>query len=146
MEHYQLLNITHAALAILLTLGLIAHIVILWKAWRRADAAVLQQKLCRTRMISLPLLALLALLLPLSGWWLAHLAGWPLGQLWLLASSVLFLVLVPLGLLLGGRLRAWQGLGEAPAPTRLPRFALAYAGLILLILVVIMGLMGAKPV
>ena len=30
MEHYQLLNITHAALAILLTLGLIAHIVILW--------------------------------------------------------------------------------------------------------------------
>ena len=146
MEHYQLLNITHAALAILLTLWLIAHIVILWKAWRRADAAVLQQKLRRTRMISLPLLALLALLLPLSGWWLAHLAGWPPGQLWLLASSVLFLVLAPLGLLLGGRLRAWQGLGEAPAPTRLPRFALAYAGLILLILVVIMGLMGAKPV
>ncbi|WP_376748097.1 DUF2269 family protein [Stutzerimonas nitrititolerans] len=71
MEHYQLLNITHAALAILLTLGLIAHIVILWKAWRRADAAVLQQKLRRTRLISLPLLAVLALLLPLSGWWLA---------------------------------------------------------------------------
>ena len=146
MEHYQLLNITHAALAILLTLGVIAHIVILWKAWRTADTAVLQQKLRRTRLISLPLLAVLGLLLPLSGWWLVHLAGWPLGQLWLLASSVLFLILVPLGLLLGGRLRDWQTLSDAPAPARLPRFALVYAALILLILVAIMGLMGAKPV
>src|SRR5690606_6458508 len=121
-----------------LTLGLIAHIVILWKAWRRADAAVLQQKLRRTRLISLPLLAALALLLPLSGWWLAHLAGWPLGQLWLLASSVLFLVLVAQGMLLGGLQRAGQELGEAPAPARLPRLALAYADLNLLIRVVIM--------
>ncbi|MCQ4312371.1 DUF2269 domain-containing protein [Pseudomonas stutzeri] len=146
MEHYQLLNIVHAALAILLTLGLIAHIIMLWKAWRRGDAAVMQQKLRRTRLMSLPLLAVLALLLPVTGWWLAHLAAFPLGQLWLLASSVLFLILVPLGLLLGGRLRAWQGLGERPAPASLPRFALIYAGLILLILIAIMGLMGAKPV
>jgi len=146
MEHYLLLNITHAALAILLTLGLIAHIVILWRAWRHADSAVVQQKLRRTRLIALPLLAVLALLLPLSGWWLVHLAGWPLGQLWLLASSVLFLLLVPLGLLLGGRLRAWQALGDTPAPARLPRFALVYAGLILLILLASMGLMGAKPI
>jgi len=146
MEHYKLLYIAHAALAILLPLGLIAHMVILWKAWRRADAAVLQQKLKRTRLISLPLLAVLALLLPLSGWWLVHLAGWPLGQLWLLASSLLFLLLVPLGLLLGGRLRAWQALSEQPTPASLPRFALVHAGLILLILIAIMGLMGAKPV
>ncbi|AHL73869.1 hypothetical protein CH92_01675 [Stutzerimonas stutzeri] len=146
MEHYQLLNIVHAALAILLTLGLIAHVVMLWKAWRRADAAVLQQKLRRTRLFSLPLLAALALLLPVTGGWLAHLAGFPLGQLWLLGSSILFLILVPLTLLLGGRLRAWQGLGDTPAPVKLPRLALAYAGLILLILVAIMGLMGAKPV
>lgn len=146
MEHYQLLNIVHAALAILLTLGLIAHIAMLWKAWRRADVAVMQQKLRRTRLFSLPLLAVLALSLPLTGWWLAHLAGFALGQFWLLASSVLFLLLVPLGLLLGGRLRAWQGLGETPAPAKLPRFALAYAGVIVLILIAIMGLMGAKPV
>lgn len=146
MEHYQLLNIVHAALAILLTLGLIAHIVMLWKAWRRADPAVLQQKLRRTRLMSLPLLAVFALLLPVTGWWLAHLAGFPLGQLWLLVSSILFLVLMPLGLLLAGRLRAWQALGDTPAPARLPRFALVYAGLILVILIAIMGLMGAKPV
>ncbi|HAB63427.1 MAG TPA: DUF2269 domain-containing protein, partial [Pseudomonas sp.] len=88
MEHYQLLNITHAALAILLTLGLIAHIVMLWKASRRGDSTVLQKKLRRTRLMSLPLLAVLGLLLPVTGWWLAHLAGFPLGQLWLLVSSV----------------------------------------------------------
>ncbi|AZZ43779.1 DUF2269 domain-containing protein [Pseudomonadaceae bacterium SI-3] len=146
MGHYQLLNITHAALAILLTLGLIAHIVMLWKASRRGDSTVLQKKLRRTRLMSLPLLAVLGLLLPVTGWWLAHLAGFPLGQLWLLVSSVLFLILVPLTLLLGGRLRAWQALGDTPAPARLPRFALVYAGLILLILIAIMGLMGAKPV
>lgn len=146
MEHYQLLNIVHAALAILLTLGLVAHIVMLWKAWRRADPVVLQQKLRRTRLMSLPLLAVFALLLPVTGWWLARLAGFPLGQLWLLVSSILFLVLVPLGLLLAGRLRAWQALGDTPAPARLPRFALVYAGLILLILIAIMALMGAKPV
>ena len=145
MEHYQLLNITHAALAILLTLGLIAHIAMLWKAWRKADPAVLQRKLRRTRLMSLPLLAVLGLLLPVTGGWMAHLAGLPLGQLWLLASSILFLVLVPLTLLLGGRLRTWQQLGERPAPVALPRLALVYAGLILLILVAIMGLMGAKP-
>lgn len=145
MEHYQLLNIVHAALAILLTLGLIAHIAMLWKAWRRADPAVLQQKLRRTRLMSLPLFAVMALLLPVTGWWLAHLAGVPLGQLWLMASSILFLVLVPLGLLLNARLRAWQALGETPAAASLPRFALVYAGLIVLILVAIMGLMGAKP-
>ena len=146
MEHYQLLNITHAALAILLTLGLIAHIAMLWKAWRKADPVVVQRKLRRTRLMSLPLLAVLGLLLPATGGWMAHLAGLPLGQLWLLASSILFLVLVPLTLLLGGRLRAWQALGDAPAPVGLPRLALVYAGLILLILVAIMGLMGAKPV
>ena len=145
MEHYQLLNITHAALAILLTLGLIAHIAMLWKAWRKADPAVLQRKLRRTRLMSLPLLAVLGLLLPVTGGWMAHLAGLPLGQLWLLASSILFLVLVPLTLLLGGRLRTWQQLGERPAPVALPRLALVYAGLTLLILVAIMGLMGAKP-
>ncbi|EXF43615.1 putative integral membrane protein [Pseudomonas sp. BAY1663] len=145
MEHYLLLRIVHAVSAVLLILGLIAHVLLLWKAWRGGDAALLQRKLRRTRLIALPLLALLALSLPVSGWWLAHLAGWPLGQLWLLASSLLFVLLLPLGLLLAGRLRAWATLGDTAAPARLLRFALAYAGLILLVLLAISGLMGAKP-
>lgn len=145
MDHYLLLRIVHGASAVLLILGIAAHLALLWRNWRRGDAAVLQNKLRRTRRLSLPLLALLGLSLPVSGWWLVHLAGWPLGQLWLLVSSLLFLLLLPLGLLLAGRLRAWAALGEVPAPARLLGFSLTYAGLILLVLLAISALMGAKP-
>ncbi|MDT3712166.1 MAG: DUF2269 family protein [Pseudomonadaceae bacterium] len=145
MDHYLLLRIVHGASAVLLILGIAAHLALLWRNWRRGDAAVLQNKLRRTRRLSLPLLALLGLSLPVSGWWLVHLAGWPLGQLWLLVSSLLFLLLLPLGLLLAGRLRALAALGEAPAPARLLGFSLTYAGLILLVLLAISALMGAKP-
>ena len=146
MEHYPLLKMAHMLPGILLLVGLLAHVFMLWKAARAGDALVLQRKLKRTRLISLPLLGLLALTLPVSGWWLVHLGGFSLGQTWLLVSSVLFAVLVILGLLLAGRLGAWQALGGAPATARLLRFSAAYAGLILLLLLAIMGLMGAKPV
>ncbi|WP_339462452.1 DUF2269 family protein [Pseudomonas sp. EA_105y_Pfl2_R69] len=146
MEHYQLLKIAHSAPGILLLLGVLAHVFMLWKAARVGDAAVLQRKLKRTRLISLPVLGLLALSLPVSGWWLVNLAGFPLGLTWLLASSVLFGVLVLVGLLLNGRLAAWQALGDSPAPANLLRLCAVYAGLLVLLLLVIMGLMGAKPV
>ncbi|WP_439860169.1 DUF2269 family protein [Pseudomonas sp. MBLB4136] len=145
MEHYQLLKLAHSLPGILLLLGVLAHVLMLWKAARDGDAQVLQRKLARTRSISLPLLGLLALSLPVSGWWLVDLASWPLGQTWLLASSLLFALLVIGGLLLNGQLSAWQALGETPAPARLLRFAAGYAGLILLVLLLILGLMGAKP-
>ena len=145
MEHYQLLKILHSAPGVLLLLGVLAHVFMLWKAARGGDGAVLQRKLKRTRLISLPVFGLLALSLPVSGWWLVNLAGFPLGQTWLLASSLLFGVLVLFGLLLNGRLAAWQALGDSPAPAKLVRFCAAYSGLIVLLLLVIMGLMGAKP-
>lgn len=146
MEPYQLLKIAHSLPAILLLLGLLAHVFMLWKAARGGDAAVLQRKLRRTRLISLPVFGLLALSLPISGWWLVNLGAFSLGQSWLLASSVLFGLLVLCGLLLSGRLAAWQALGDSPAPVRLLRLCGVYAGLILLLLLLIMGLMGAKPV
>lgn len=145
MEHYLLLRIIHAATAILLLLGLLAHIFMLWKAWRGGDVVVLQRKLRNTRRFSLPLLGLLALSLPFSGWWLTHLAGWPLGATWLLGSTLLFFLLLVFGLLLAGRLRAWAALAGTPAPSRLLRFTASYVGLTLLVLVVIFALMGAKP-
>jgi len=145
MQSYLLLRIAHGLPAILLLLGVLAHAFMLWKAWRGGDAAVLQRKLRRTRVISLPLLGVLALSLPVSGWWLVDSQGWPLGQTWLLGSSLLFGVLAGFGLLLAGRLNAWQALGETPASTRLLRFTEAYAGLIVVLLLAIMALMGAKP-
>lgn len=145
MDNYLLLKITHSLPGLLLLLGLLAHIFMLWKANRGGDAAMLQRKLRRTRLISLPLLGVLALSLPLSGWALVNQVGWPLGQTWLLASSVLFVGVLLFGLLLAGRLAAWQALAGSPAPASLLRFSAAYAGLIVLLLLVIMGLMGAKP-
>ena len=142
MEHYLTLRIVHGATAVLLLLGVIVHLLMLWKAARGGDQAVLQRKLQRTRRLSLPLLALIGLSLPLSGWWMTHLAGWPLGQLWLLASSVLFVVLVALVPLLAGRLAAWQAPGNATAA----RNAGIYGVLVLLVLIAITALMGAKPV
>nr|WP_298108418.1 DUF2269 family protein [uncultured Pseudomonas sp.] len=145
MEHYTLLKIVHSLFGILVLLGVLAHVAMLWKAVRGGDAAVLQRKLRRTRLISLPVLGVLALSLPLSGWWLVDLAGLSLGQSWLLFSSILFGVLMLAGLLLAGRMSAWQALGATPASSRLLGFTAAYAGVLVLLLLVIMGLMGAKP-
>ncbi|MDP3978490.1 MAG: DUF2269 family protein [Pseudomonas sp.] len=145
MDQYLLLRIAHSLPAILLLLGVLVHIFMLWKARRGGDAAILQRKLRRTRMISLPLLGVLALSLPVSGWALVDIVGWPLGQTWLLLGSILFALMMLFGLLLAGRLAAWQALGATPASSRLLGFTATYAGLIVLLLLVIMGLMGAKP-
>ncbi|ERI53572.1 hypothetical protein N878_14915, partial [Pseudomonas sp. EGD-AK9] len=110
MEHYLLVRILHGAPGILLLLGLIAHGVMLFKAQRAGDAAVLARKLRVTLLYSLPAFAVLALSLPLTGWWLVDNVGWPLGQTWLLLGSILYAVLMLLGLLLAGRLAAWRAL------------------------------------
>ncbi|MGV8842931.1 MAG: DUF2269 family protein [Pseudomonas sp.] len=146
MDNYLLLKIAHSLPGILLLLGLLAHVFMLWKAARGGDSAVLQRKLQRTRRISLPVLGVLALSLPVSGFWLVQMAGWSLGETWLLLGNLLFLVLMVLGLLLAGRLGAWQALGNTPASSRLLAVTGTYAGLMVLLLLAIMGLMGAKPV
>jgi uncharacterized membrane protein len=146
MEHYLLVRILHSAPGVLLLLGLIAHTFMLWKAQRGADAAVLARKLRVTLFYSLPAFALLALSLPLTGYWLVATVGWPLGQTWLLAGSILFGLLMLVGLLLAHRLAAWRALGDSPAPLALKRLCLIYAVLLMVLLLVIMALMGAKPV
>ncbi|NQD79955.1 DUF2269 domain-containing protein [Pseudomonas sp. CrR14] len=146
MEHYLLLRIVHSVPGILLLLGVLAHAFMLWKAWRSGDSAVLQRKLQRTRRISLPVFAVLALSLPVTGWWMVNLAGWPLSQTWLLLGSILFGVLMIVGLLLLGRLGAWQAQAGGTVPAKSLRFAMVYAALIVVLLVVIMAVMGAKPV
>jgi uncharacterized membrane protein len=146
MEHYSLLKMAHSLPGILLLLGLLAHCFMLWKARRKGDEAVLQRKLRNTLRYSFPALGLLALSLPVSGWWLVHLAGFPLGQTWLLLSSLLFAVLVLFALLLAGRLAAWLALGTTPPSSLLLRLASAYVVMIFILLLAIMALMGAKPV
>lgn len=146
MEHYQLLKYAHLIPAVLLLAGLVAHAFMLWKAHRGGDAAVLTRKLRVTRLYSLPALGLLAVSLPISGWWLVHTVGLSLGASWLLYSAKLFALLMLFGLLLHGRLGAWQtAVGNGAVPTKLLRFVLAYAVLVFVLLLAIFALMGAKP-
>ena len=142
MEHYQLLKYAHLIPAVLLLAGVIAHAFMLWKAHRAGDAAVITRKLRVTRLYSLPALGVLALSLPVSGWWLVHLAGWPLSQLWLLAGSCLYLLGALSWVWLVVRLNRLR-LGRV---AKHPRFTLVLAIFCAVCFVAIAGLMGAKPV
>lgn len=141
-----MLRIGHSVPAVLLMLGLIAHIVIVWRA-KGKEPAVLAQKLHRTRVISLPTFAVLALTLPISGWWMAHLAGWPLSQKWLMISIALLPLIFVFGGFLYSNLSRWQLqlANKQNASTSDQVFALLWAVLVLLLLLGTSALMGAKP-
>ncbi|NLY13159.1 MAG: DUF2269 family protein [Gammaproteobacteria bacterium] len=147
MDSYLALRISHSVPAILLILGLIAHIVIVWRA-KGKEPAVLQQKLRRTRVISLPAFAVLAASLPVTGWWLAHLSKWPLSQKWLLISIALLPLLFVFGGFLYSNLSRWQlQLAQQKKTSgRDQGLALLWAVLIVFILLAISALMGAKPI
>ncbi|HHJ4328563.1 TPA: DUF2269 family protein, partial [Klebsiella pneumoniae] len=143
MEHYTQLKYLHLIPALLVLGGIFAHTLMLWLARRSGDVERQQRKLRSTRCYSLPAMLLVTLSLPVSGWWLAHIAGWPLGQLWLLWSSGLFALLVLAALLLQGRLGAWQrALASDQPATGAVRWSLACALLIALLFLAIFGLMG----
>ena len=146
MEHYQLLKYAHLIPAVLILAGFIAHTFMLWKANRSGDATVLTRKLRVTRLYSMPAIGLVTLSLPVSGWWLVHTVGLSLGATWLLFSAKLFGVLVLFGLLLHNRLGAWQkAVAAGNVPVKLLRFVVAYAAVMLILLLAIFALMGAKP-
>ena len=146
MDNYLVLRIGHSVPAVLLMLGLIAHIVIVWRA-KGKEPAVLAQKLHRTRVISLPVFAILALTLPISGWWMAHLAGWPLSQKWLMISIALQPLIFIFGGFLYSNLSRWQLqlANKQNASSSEQVFALLWAVLVLLLLLGASALMGAKP-
>ncbi|HHX34119.1 MAG TPA: DUF2269 family protein [Gammaproteobacteria bacterium] len=147
MDSYLALRIGHSIPAILLILGVIAHIVIVWRA-KGKEPAVLAQKLHRTRVISLPVFAVLAFTLPVTGWWMTHLVGLPLSQKWLMISIALLPLLFIFGGFLYSNLSRWQLqlVNKQSASARDQGLALLWAVLVVLILLATSALMGAKPV
>jgi len=146
LSTYLAIRIGHGLPAVLLLLGLIVHVVIVWRA-RKLSAELLQKKLNRTQRISLPLFALLTLSLPISGWWMTHLAGMPLSQKWLMLSIALLpLIFIFLGLL-NSNLGRWQQLlaEQKTASSKQQVFALLWAVAAIILLLAISALMGAKP-
>ena len=141
MEPLISLKIAHVAATVLLlgsALGLAWWTV---RARRAGDAAVYGRLLSRPLGFVWLLMGVCLVSMPFTGWWLVHLVGWPLGQAWVLASSVIYTLgafavwwlLVRLN-----RLRKAEVVGL--------RFTLALAVFSGVCFLSIAGLMGAKPV
>jgi uncharacterized membrane protein len=81
------LHIAAIGLFLLCALGLVGWLV----KGRGEDVARHHARLLSApRLFAWLLMGMCLLIMPISGWWLAHLAGLPLGEIWVLASSVLY--------------------------------------------------------
>lgn len=142
METLTTLRIAHVVATALLLIGAAGLAVWVWRARRRGDATAHTRTLQRPRVFVWLLMGLALLSMPFTGWWMVHLVGWPLGQTWLLASSVLYTVVALAGFWLLVRLNRLRTLPTADNG----RFTLALALFSFVCLIAIAGLMGAKPV
>lgn len=145
MEYYFLIRLAHGIPAVLLLVGIFVHILVLVKAKRKADENLLKHKIIRTARVSLPAFMLLTLTLPITGWWLTHLAQWPLDLKWIFIPILLLPLVFILAVLVGGQLLSWSRQASVLAAVRQPRLSLLFAVLLLLVLVIISAVMGAKP-
>lgn len=143
--------ITLKALHIAATVLLLASIgVVVWRAisaWRAGDRRLFASSLDRPWYAAWAVMALCMLSFPVSGWWMVHTVGWPLGQTWLLGGACLYIVgaLAWVWLLARvRRLRAMPAGGEPTAGQR--RWVMGLAALALLVLIALLVLMTAKPV
>ncbi|MFV3404838.1 MULTISPECIES: DUF2269 domain-containing protein [Pseudomonas] len=141
MEHLTTLKTLHIAATAILLLGALCLAVWTVRARRKGDSEAYAKLLRRPLVFVWLLMGLCLVSMPFTGWWLVHLVGWPLGQTWVLASSVLYAfgVFAVWWLLVRlNRLRKAERVGL--------RFTLALALFSGVCLLSIAGLMGAKPV
>lgn len=132
------LHIAAITILLLSVLGL-AGGFIKTRAGHEADA--------HTRFLQRPLLfawilmAVSLVILPFTGWWLVHLVGMSLGQMWILASSLLYTLAIFSWVWLVTRLNRLR-LG---ATTDNARFTWALAVVCAVCFVAIAGLLGLRP-
>jgi len=123
-------------------------VALAWWSWRlrRGGVGGRAARVFRHPALFGGLIAVSALSLPVSGWWLVTQVGWPLSQTWLLAGSLLYLFGCGCWLLLAGRLtRVSAAPAEAASGAPGARLDLALAGLGLLAFLAILLLMLVKP-
>ncbi|VVP32872.1 hypothetical protein PS850_04493 [Pseudomonas fluorescens] len=141
METLTALKVAHIVATVLLLISALGLAGWVWRARRNGDATAHARTLQRPGVFVWVLMGLALLSMPFTGWWMVHLVGWPLGQTWLLASSVLYTVAALVWFWLVVRLnKLRKGSGGNGKFT----FALALFSFICVI--AIAGLMGAKPV
>ncbi|VVO06483.1 DUF2269 domain-containing protein [Pseudomonas fluorescens] len=141
METLTALKVAHIVATVLLLISALGLAVWVWRARRNGDATAHARTLQRPGVFIWVLMGLALLSMPFTGWWMVHLVGWPLGQTWLLASSVLYTVAALVWFWLVVRLNK---LSKGPGGNGKFTFALALFSFICFI--AIAGLMGAKPV
>ena len=142
METLTALKIAHVLATVLLLGSALGLAIRVWRGDSKADATIYTRTLHRPWLFVWLVMGIALLSLPFSGWWMAHLVGWPLGQTWVLASSVIYMfgALSWLWLLIRlNRLRVAQAASNL-------KFTLALAVFSFVCFIAISGLMGAKPV
>lgn len=142
METFTALKLLHGVSTLLLFVSAIALLVVVIRRWRAGDNNLSGGVVQRPWSYVWALMGLCLLALPVSGWFLVHLAGWPLSQIWLLAGSCLYLLGSLSWLWLVVRLNRLR-LGRM---ARYPWFTLVLAIFCAVCFIAIAGLMGAKPV
>ncbi|WDY58277.1 DUF2269 domain-containing protein [Pseudomonas sp. PSKL.D1] len=141
MEHLNTIKALHIAATVLLLLDALGLTIWTVRARKQGDTEAYAKLLRRPLVFVWLVMGLCLVSMPFTGWWLVHLVGWPLGQTWVLASSIIYTLgafaawwlLVRLN-----RLRKAESVGL--------RFTLALAVFSGVCFLSIAGLMGAKPV
>ncbi|MFJ2688068.1 DUF2269 family protein [Pseudomonas sp. NPDC087342] len=141
METLTALKVAHVVATVLLLASALGLAIWVGLARRKGDATAGSRTLQRPRVFVWLLMGLALLSMPFTGWWMVHLVGWPLGQTWILASSVLYTVAALAWFWLLVRLNKLR-----TAPGGVGKFTFALALFSFVCLIAIAGLMGAKPV
>ena len=141
METLTALKMAHVVATALLLLCALGLAIWVWRTRRQGDATAASRTLQRPRVFVWVVMGLALLSLPFTGWAMVHRVGWPLGQTWLLASSVLYTVAALAWFWLLVRLNKLR-----KTPGGVGRFSFALALFSFVCFIAIAGLMGAKPV
>ncbi|UVL45921.1 DUF2269 family protein [Pseudomonas moraviensis] len=137
METLTTLKVLHVAATVVILASGLGLAFLTWRNRSEGPASTMR----RPWLFIWCLMLIGMLSMPFTGWWLVHLIGWPLGQLWILGSSVIYAVATFSAVWLLVRLdRLWTtGLDNRT-------FNLALAIVSGVGFVAIAALMGAKPV
>ena len=147
MDTLTVLQLVHVLATVLLVASVAVVIFKAWRSWRAGDPLPFANTLQRPWLYAWVVMGLSLLSFPVTGWWLVHRVGWPLGQTWLLSAAVLYVLGGIVWLLLLGRVNRLRlaGSDDEAAAARQRTRVLTLAGVAVVILISIIVLMLAKP-